>query len=157
MNAKPHKLKGLLAAAAIALTVAGVAPSAAAREAEIYTPLLSNLALSGYDAVAYFDQGRPVMGLAQFETEWKGAKFRFASAAHLARFKANPVAYAPQYGGYCAWAVSQGHRAKGDPKVWKLVGGKLYLNYDAAVQQRWTQDIPGNISRADSNWPRVLK
>jgi len=157
MNAKPHMLKGLLAAAAIALTAAGVAPSANAREAEIYTPLLSNLALSGYDAVAYFDQGRPIMGLAQFETEWKGAKFRFASAAHLARFKANPAAYAPQYGGYCAWAVSQGHTAKGDPKVWKLVGGKLYLNYDAAVQQRWTQDIPGNISRADRNWPRVLK
>lgn len=157
MNAKPHMLKGLLAAAAIALTAAGVASSANAREAEIYTPLLSNLALSGYDAVAYFDQGRPIMGLAQFETEWKGAKFRFASAAHLARFKANPAAYAPQYGGYCALAVSQGHTAKGDPKVWKLVGGKLYLNYDAAVQQRWTQDIPGNISRADRNWPRVLK
>ncbi|MBS0410966.1 MAG: YHS domain-containing protein [Proteobacteria bacterium] len=150
-------LKGLVAAAAIALASACVAPPAPAREAEIYTPLLSNLAVSGYDAVAYFDQGKPVMGQAQFETEWKGAKFRFASAAHLARFKANPAAYAPQYGGYCAWAVSQGHTAKGDPKVWKLVGGKLYLNYDASVQQRWERDVPGNISRADRNWPRVLR
>ncbi|MGA0601389.1 YHS domain-containing (seleno)protein [Caulobacter sp. KR2-114] len=157
MNAKPHMLKGLVAAAAIALTAAGVAPPAQARQAEIYTPLLSNLALSGYDAVAYFDQGRPVMGLAQFSTDWKGAQFRFVSAAHLARFKANPAAYAPQYGGYCAWAVSQGHTAKGDPTVWKLVGGKLYLNYDAAVQQRWQQDIPGNIGRADRNWPQVLR
>jgi YHS domain-containing protein len=156
MNAKPHMLKGLLAAAAIALTATGVAPPAMARQAEVYTPLLSHLALSGYDAVAYFDQGQPVMGQAQFKTEWNGAEFRFASAAHLARFKANPAAYAPRYGGYCAWAVAEGHTAKGDPKVWKLVGGKLYLNYDAAVQQRWQRDIAGNISRADRNWPRVL-
>jgi hypothetical protein len=86
-----------------------------------------------------------------------GAEFRFASAAHMARFKANPAAYAPQYGGYCAWAVADGHLAKGDARVWRLVGGKLYLNYDAAVQQHWAKDIPGNISRANRNWPAVLK
>jgi YHS domain-containing protein len=154
MNAK--RLTGLLAAAAIALGAAAPVP-ALARQAEVYTPLLSNLALAGYDAVAYFDQGRPIQGSARFETAWKGATFRFASAEHLARFKANPGAYAPQYGGYCAWAVAEGHTAKGDPTVWKLVNGKLYLNYDAAVQQRWERDIPGNIGRADRNWPRVLQ
>jgi YHS domain-containing protein len=149
-------VRGLLVAAVAASPLA--APTAAlAASAEIYTPLLSNVALGGYDAVAYFDAGRPVKGEAQFRTTWKGAEFRFASAAHLARFRANPAAYAPQYGGYCAWAVAEGHLAKGDPLAWRVVNGRLYLNYDAAVQARWAQDVSGNISRANRNWPSVLR
>ena len=68
----------------------------------------------------------------------------------------SPEAYAPQYGGYCAWAVSQGYTAKGDPKYWKVVDGKLYLNYDASVQKNWEKDIPGHIANASKNWPKVL-
>jgi YHS domain-containing protein len=104
-----------------------------AAEAPVYTGILNNVAVSGYDPVAYFTDGKPVKGNAKFATNYKGAEFRFASANHLAAFKANPAKYAPQYGGYCAWAVSQGYTASADPSVWKIVGGKLYLNYNQEI------------------------
>lgn len=143
--------------ALIAVLGAGALPAAAfAAQAPIYTAPFSNLAVGGYDTVSFFS-GRPVKGVAQFQTTWKGATWQFANAADLAKFKANAAAYAPQYGGYCAWAVADGHTAKGDPQFWKIVGGKLYLNYDAAVQAKWVKDIPGFIKKADANWPAVLK
>jgi hypothetical protein len=145
-------------AGALALALLGVAAAYPALAAPpIYTPAFSKLALEGYDPVAYFAEGAPRKGDARFSTIHKGAEFRFATAANLARFKADPEAYLPQYGGYCAWAVSRGYTAKGDPNAWKIVGGKLYLNYDAAIQKRWAADIPGNIAKADGNWPQVLK
>ncbi|TAJ73339.1 MAG: YHS domain-containing protein [Phenylobacterium sp.] len=137
-----------------------LAPTAIATPAfaapEIYVAPFSKVAVGGYDAVSYF-AGAPVKGDAKFATVWKGAEFRFASAANLAKFKADPAAYAPQYGGYCAWAVAGGYTAKGDPQAWKVVNGKLYLNYDQNVQKRWAQDVPGNIAKGDRNWPKVLK
>ena len=80
----------------------------------------------------------------------------FASAEHRERFAADPQRYAPQYGGYCAWAVSQGYTASSDPDAWKIVDKKLYLNYSKDVQKTWEQDVPGNITKADTNWPKVL-
>lgn len=129
---------------------------AVAGKAEIYTGLISNTAVGGYDPVAYFSEGRPVLGSRQFTHQWKGATWRFASAASRDAFAASPRKYAPQYGGYCAWAVSQGYTAKGDPNVWKIVSGKLYLNYSPGVQRQWSADIPGNITKANNNWPGVL-
>jgi YHS domain-containing protein len=122
----------------------------------VYTGIFSSLAVSGYDPVAYFTDGKPVEGSSDYEYEWKGATWRFASAANLAAFKMDPEKYAPQYGGYCAWAVSQGYTASADPDVWRIVDGKLYLNYSKDIQQKWEKDIPGNISKADTNWPKVL-
>ena len=87
--------------------------------------------------------------------KYQGAVWQFSSEANKAKFVANPAKYAPQYGGYCAWAVSQGYTASGDPKQWKIVGGKLYLNYDASVQKRWEKNIPGFIQAADKNWPGI--
>jgi YHS domain-containing protein len=141
-------------AAAVAFLAALV--PAQAREADVYTGLFSSLAVGGYDTVAYFKVNRPVQGKAEFSTEYKGATWRFSSAENLAAFRANPTAYAPQYGGYCAWAVSQNYTASGDPNYWRIVGGKLYLNYDKSVQEMWEKDIPGFISKADKNWPGVL-
>jgi len=122
----------------------------------VYTGTLSDLAVSGYDPVAYFTEGKPVEGSSKFEYEWKDATWRFANAKNLETFKADPEAYAPQYGGYCAWAVSQGYTASSDPDAWKIVDKKLYLNYSKDVQKTWQQDVPGNISKADKNWPTVL-
>jgi YHS domain-containing protein len=156
MNRPVLPLNGLLAAVAVCCLTLAAPKAAMARAAEVYTPALSSLALKGYDPVSYFDVGRPVKGDPRFHLTWKGGEFRFASAEHLARFKANPVAFAPQFGGYCAWAIAEGHLASGDPLIWRLVGGKLYLNYDAKVQQRWAADIPGNIARANRNWPNIL-
>lgn len=132
-------------------------PVAAVAKDPVYTGTFGNLAVSGFDPVAYFVEGKPVEGRADLEFEWNGATWRFASASNLDAFKANPEAYAPQYGGYCAWAVSQGYTASSDPQAWRVVDGKLYLNYSKSVQERWATDIPGNIAKADRNWPKVLE
>jgi YHS domain-containing protein len=144
--------RGMLAAVASLI----LAMPALARSPEIYTGIISSTALGGYDPVAYFTDGKPVEGRREFTFAWKGVNWRFANAKNLEAFKSKPEAYAPQYGGYCAWAVSQGYTAKGDPKAWSIVGGKLYLNYNADVRKTWEKDSSGNIVKADGNWPKVL-
>ena len=141
-------------AATLALAL-GLAAHAAAVD-PVYTRTLSSLAVNGYDVVAYFEEARPVEGSARFETAWRGATWRFASAAHRDAFLAEPEVFAPQYGGYCAWAASQGKTAPGSPQVWKIVEGRLYLNVNAAVQKRWEKDVPGFIAKANANWPSLL-
>jgi YHS domain-containing protein len=143
-------------ALAIATSLSPLAPAAFADKAPIYTGLFSKQALEGYDAVSYFQPGGPVKGDKAFTTTHKGVEWRFASAANLSAFTADPAKYEPQFGGYCAWAVSQGYTAKGDPKYWAVVGGKLYLNYDAKVQKAWETDRTGFISKGNANWPTVL-
>lgn len=116
----------------------------------------SGLAIRGTDPVTYFTQGGPVAGSAEFTYTWGNATWQFASAENRDLFAANPEQYAPQYGGFCAWAVSQGYTASIDPNAWRIVDGKLYLNYSKGVQRQWERDIPGNISQANANWPGVL-
>jgi len=116
----------------------------------------NDLALRGYDAVAYWSEGKPVQGLTSFEYRWMNAVWRFTSAEHRDQFIKEPERYAPQFGGYCAYAVSQGHTADGDPNVWRIVDGRLYLNYSAQVKKLWEQDVPGNIVKGRQNWPVVL-
>lgn len=113
------------------------------------------VAVRGTDVVAYFTQGRPVAGRAEFAHAWRGATWRFASAANRDLFAADPERYAPAYGGFCAFAVSEGYTAPIDPAAWKIVEGRLFLNYDRSVQRRWERDIPGRIARGDANWPRL--
>lgn len=135
-----------------------VDPCAAADSAPlVYTESASGLAIRGTDPVAYFTEGKAVKGDSQFESEWQGATWRFASAENQQLFEQDPEAYAPQYGGYCAKAMAEGNVVSIDPEAWKIVDGKLYLNYSPEVQQQWVQDIPGNIALADANWPDVLK
>ena len=129
---------------------------ALAGKPEIFTGLKPGLAVAGYDPVAYFTENKPVKGDPSIVLKHGGAIWLFASAANRDAFKANPEKYAPQYGGYCAYAVSQGYTAKGEPEVWQIVDGKLYLNFSRGVQKRWQGDIPGNIQSANANWPSVL-
>jgi YHS domain-containing protein len=139
--------------------VAGVvsySPLAMAKEPPIYTGTFSNKAVSGYDTVAYFTEGKAVKGNPNISTTYKGAVWLFASDADKDKFVANPEQYAPQYGGYCAWAVSNNDTASADPTKWKIVDGKLYLNYDGDIQKKWEMDIPGNIAKANKNWPGVI-
>ncbi len=117
----------------------------------------TGVAIKGYDPVAYFTAAKPVKGSADFKHEWNGAEWRFASAANRDLFKAEPVKYAPQFGGYCAWAVSRGYTAGIDPDAWKIVNGRLYLNYSAKVQAQWAENISGNIQKGEENWPKILK
>jgi YHS domain-containing protein len=118
---------------------------------------LFGVAIKGYDAVAYFTDAKPVKGDSAFTHEWNGAKWEFASAEHRDLFKAEPEKYAPQFGGYCAFAVSKGHTASTDPAAWRIVDGKLYLNYSMDVQKMWEKDTAENIAKADKNWPEILK
>ena len=138
---------------------AGADPCAAAADSApmIYTESASGLAIRGTDPVAYFTEGKAVKGDSQFESEWQGATWRFASAENQQLFESDPEAYAPQYGGYCAKALAEGNVVSTDPEAWKIVDGKLYLNYSPEVQQQWLKDVPGNIALADANWPDVLK
>ena len=130
--------------------------NAVAKDAPVYTGTLSNVAVGGHDPVAYFADGRLVKGDRSIVLQHAGAEWRFATAQYRDRFAAAPERYAPQYGGYCAWAVAQGYTASGDPQFWKIVDDKLYLNYDADVQKKWEKDIPGFIAKANQNWPTVL-
>lgn len=132
------------------------APAMAATPAPAVHTASDGLGARGYDPVAYFTQGRPVKGSATHQLEWSGAKWRFASAASLEAFRANPARYAPQFGGYCAWAVSQHYLAPGDPNFWKIVGGKLYLNANARAKQLWEADQAAAIGWGHANWPAVL-
>ncbi|MEJ6789879.1 YHS domain-containing (seleno)protein [Brevundimonas sp. BR2-1] len=117
----------------------------------------AGLALRGYDAVSYHLDGRPAEGNSAHEFEWKNATWRFATAENLTRFRADPERHAPQFGGYCAWAVSQGYIAPGDPLQWRIVEGQLFLNFNARAKALWEQDIEGAIMRGRANWPQVLK
>jgi YHS domain-containing protein len=108
----------------------------------------AGLALRGYDAVAYFREGEAAEGRAQFSHTWNGARWLFVSAENRDQFARDPEAYAPQYGGYTA---------DGDPRAWKIVNGRLYLNYNLEVRQLWEQDITGHLQKSEANWPRFLK
>lgn len=116
----------------------------------------AGVAIRGTDPVAYFTEGAAVAGSSEFSHSWGNATWHFASAENRDLFAANPGQYAPQYGGFCAWAVSEGYTASIDPEAWRIVDARLYLNYDKRIQQRWERDIPGNVSKADANWPGVL-
>ncbi len=113
------------------------------------------LAIHGFDVVAYFTKAKPTQGNAKFATVYKNATYRFASKENLETFKKNPAKYEPAYGGYCAYGVSVGAKFDGDPRYWKIVDGKLYLNLDAGIQKTWLKDISGAITKANANWPKL--
>jgi YHS domain-containing protein len=145
----------LLAMIALVATLSAASLAAADKPA-IYSAS-GKLAVKGADVVAYFTERRAVIGKAEHSTTWHGATWRFSSAENLAKFKANPEKYAPQYGGYCAYAVSEGYTAKIEPEAWSIVNGKLYLNYSLGVRSLWDKNKKERIRKADTNWPDVLK
>lgn len=146
-------------AAALAFSTFGVLASPAAAVVESSASAVNTdeqgLALHGYDPVSYFTTGKATPGNPKFSAVHNGARYIFASAANLKAFKARPAAYLPQYGGFCAMGTSFGKKVDGDPMVWKIVDHKLYLNFNRDVGARWQGDIPGNISRAEGEWPKI--
>jgi YHS domain-containing protein len=109
-------------------------------------------AIDGYDVVAYFTESKPLKGDKQFSHQWEGATWYFATAAHRDLFKADPKKYAPAFGVFCAYGVSQGYKVKIEANAWDIVDGVLYLNYDLGVQKSWRKDRPGYIAKAKNNW-----
>ncbi len=138
----------------IALVLMLIAGPAIAQE-EIFSK--SNAAIQGYDPVAYFKDSKPVKGKNEFSYVWKGATWNFVNSQNLNEFKSNPEAFAPQYGGYCAYGVADGHKATTSPDAWTIVEGKLYLNYNKEVQALWKKDQNKYIKVANNRWPTVKK
>jgi YHS domain-containing protein len=115
----------------------------------------SGLGLKGYDPVAYFTRAAAVKGDPQFTAAYEGVTYRFSSAGNKAVFESSPAKYAPQFGGYCAWAVSQGYTAPIDPNAFQIVDGRLLLQYSLGIREKFGKDTAGNLAKADANWPKV--
>lgn len=149
------RLRALILSLAL-LTPLGMNAAAHADSPPIYTPLRHDIALKGYDTISYYS-GKPMKGDKRFMTEYKGAEWRFSTQANLDLFRANPEAFIPQYGGYCAWAIAHGKLAKGSPKHWLVEDGRLYLNFNARIQTQWLADKDAFIVKAGDRWPDILR
>lgn len=142
-----NRVFGLIAIAALSLL------SSVALAGDFFET--DGVALRGYDPVAYFASAAAQKGQSQYSYEYKGSKFYFVSDANRRAFMEMPEKYAPQFGGYCAFGTAQGYKVSTQPDAFAIVNDKLYLNYDKKVQGIWKQDVPGNIQRAEKNWPEV--
>ena len=148
-----NNYRSIFASLVLAVMVINLSTSACA--GEVNTGYFGNVAIKGYDPVAYFTEQRAVKGSENFSHSWLGAEWNFSSARHKQLFSENPVRYAPQYGGHCADGVAYGTTTSNiDPQAWRIIEGKLYLNYDqgAAIE---IEEIDGQIERAEKNWPEI--
>ncbi len=145
MNTKNLRI-GLLSALLLLGTLAGAL-------ANQFTT--STVAVGGYDSVAYQTQGKAVRGSGAHVAAFQGETYLFSSQENKERFEADPAKYAPAFGGYCAYGVTVAKKFVGDPEIWKVVDGTLYLNLNPDIQKLWNKDIPGNIAKARSNWEGI--
>ena len=113
-----------------------------------------NGAIRGYDPVSYFTAGKPQAGVDSITFQWKDAVWHFATVENKSAFAQTPEKYAPQYGGYCAYGLSQGYAVKIEPEAWAIVDEKLYLNYDLSVQRKWEKKRADYIVKANTNWSK---
>lgn len=143
--------------ATILMSALLIGPMAASSRVVDSPNVKNGLAVRGYDVVAYFTESKAVIGLAEFEHSWQGAKWRFASKSNRDAFIQSPEKYAPQFGGYCAWAVGHNYTADADPEAWRIIDGKLYLNYNRSVQKQWEHDRAKWIEQGQRNWPGLHK
>lgn len=128
---------------------------ASAQKSPVYVTKVG--AIKGYDPVAYFKEGKPVKGHETYTYRWQGADWHFSTEENMEAFKADPEKYAPQFGGYCAYAVGNGYTYESDPNAWKIVDSKLYLNYSFKIQKKWEADQAAFIKKAEENWPKVIE
>lgn len=152
-----HDRRSFILLVAATSMAASLATGARASETRPVNTLGSpgGVAIRGYDPVAYFREGGPRLGKAEFSTSHAGAVWRFANAENKVAFETDPARYLPAYGGFCAYGTSRGYLVKIEPEAWSIVDGRLYLNYDLGVRKTWLGDSKGYIARADRNWPRL--
>jgi YHS domain-containing protein len=121
-----------------------------------YNTLFAGLGAKGYDVIAYFTDGKATPGSERFTVEYGGVKWQFASREHRDQFSTDPARYAPQFGGFCSWGVANGKLFDVDPvNGWKIVDGKLYMNFNADINNTFARDPHGFIARAERNWPAL--
>jgi YHS domain-containing protein len=147
------KAKLILAALTVLLTL-----SVSAQKAKRLVNVDENgTGLRGYDPVAYFTENKPVKGDPKFSSVYNGARYWFASAGNKAAFDAEPAKYEPQFGGFCAYGMSRGYTAPIKPEAFMIVDGRLLLQYNLEVRDKFNEDTRGNLRRADENWPKVVE
>lgn len=156
----PRKRVDMFGLPALTVALAAVWYSPAAADGKVNTGYFGGIAIMGYDPVAYFTESRAVQGSPDFSQEFLGETWQFASAEHRDMFAADPVKYAPQYGGYCAGEllyadVSTGVTSNIDPEAWRIIDGKLYLFYDPGTAEGFEQDAEQAVATTESNWPTV--
>ena len=151
--------KYLIASSLLLAAIVGTpVVAAAADELNVSKGLVETgkpLAVHGYDVVSYFTAGKPTVGSSKFDEVYEGATYRFSSDENLKTFKSNPGKYAPQFGGYCAFGATLNKKFDGDPRSWTVVNDKLYLNLNPDIQEKFSKDVPGFISKAEANWPKI--
>ena len=143
----------------LGLTATAPVFAALGQQAVAASPMIyaeDGIAVDGSDVVGYFTESRPVAGDPAITLDYMGATWRFASVENRSMFEADPKAYTPQYGGYCAFAMSKGYIAPTIPEAWTIHNGKLYLNFSLRARTLWLQDVEGNIAAGDANWPSAL-
>lgn len=136
----------------LTISACGLIPNQASSAINAINVDQNRIAIKGYDAVAYFTESTAVKGDSRYSAEYDGAVYYFASAQHQDLFEQAPSKYAPQYGGYCAFGVTQEKKYDIDPTAWAVVDGKLYLNLNAGAQRVWDKDRAGNIESGDAIW-----
>ena len=154
-NSKFSPLRLTLTALALAALSLTAQASSSVNVSQGMTLAGAPLAIHGFDAVAYFTDGKAVLGQAAHTVVQDGAAFRFASESNKQAFEKEPGRYAPQYGGFCAYGVALGAKFDGDPRVFAITDGKLYLNLSPDIQKKWNEDRTGNISKAEETWPKI--
>ncbi|WP_300513741.1 YHS domain-containing (seleno)protein [Aliiroseovarius sp.] len=145
----------LLAGLAAAPMIPAIARTARAASHAVFN--IDGVAINGHDPVAYFTEGAPVEGLAEFTADWDGATLRFASATNRDMFLADRDRFTPKFGGYCAYAASLGYLAPTVPEAWTVFEDRLYLNASLRARELWLRDVPGNIAKGMANWPGILE
>lgn len=154
MLTRRRALASLLAVPAAGLALSAIPRRVMAAEPETFQT--DGIAIRGTDPVAYFDGNGPVPGTSDHRLMWKGATWQFASADNMSAFETNPEAFAPVFGGYCAYAASLGYLAPTSPDAWTVYEDKLYLNANLRARELWLRDVPGNIAKGEANWPGIL-
>jgi YHS domain-containing protein len=156
LSRRTYLIAGLLAVVGAAGVAVWTVGSDARGKGQINTIGSPGVAIKGYDPVAYFTEGKPEKGSKAHSYQYKGAEWRFASEANKAKFAADPGKYEPAYGGYCAYGVASGYLVKIEGNAWSIKDGKLYLNYDTGVQEKWSKDPKGYIEKANGRWPKLI-
>ena len=154
-SSRRHSCHVVLATVLLALVLGFLGAPSPACATELIDQSFRGIAIQGYDPVAYFTDGQAVKGSDEFAYKWLGAVWYFASAEHREIFAADPVKYAPQYGGYCASAMVGGQTAVANPEAWRIVDGKLYFVYSQDGLQEWANNAPEEIKKADARWEQL--
>ncbi len=145
-------MKAIVNGALVFLTIAMFSFSANVLAAG---PANSTVGVGGYDPVSFFTSEKPQKGNGNYLVVHDGVTYLFTSKINREKFASRPEKYLPAYGGYCAFGVSVGKKFVGDPDIWEIVDGRLYLNLDNKIKGMWVKDIPGNIEKADRKWPKI--